>query len=396
MPVSQPRPRVFVSSVMEDYGGIRDAASRGIREAGCEPVRAEDFSAASVSPRNACLDGVRSADALVLLLGGRYGFVGPPGLAATEEEYDQARRHHKHIFVFLQRGVSREPRQQAFVDKVQDYVDGHWRKVFDDPEDLSELVRAAVTAAELAQVPGHQRKAEARIDAALSRCPPETQGVAWLQTVWTTLRDEEVVDPLDLGEGAFQRRVQGVAHECEPPLFAYEESKRLFTETSLLRVEQGDFNAWSEARNLAIVEIHTDGTLVTVQNVTGGKPRTHGLAGGFDMFDMYFLDPNAVRARLNQAWSMAAGWWRGHDPYLRHEPLLYAVAVHEIGARNFAPAAEHQGNSITIPSECPENPLVVFDRPRQVSRAGLDAPSAEVERVVTLLGRRFKQWTNRW
>ena len=217
MPVIQPRPRVFVSSVMEAYGGFREAASRGIRDAGCEPVRAEDFSAASVSPRTACLDGVRSSDALVLLLGGRYGFVGPSGLAATEEEYDEARRHHKHIFAFVQRGVSCEPPQQAFVNKVQDYVDGHWRKMFDDPEGLRELVQDAVKAAELTQVPGYQRKAEARIDAALSRRPPETQDVVWLQTAWTTLRDEEVVDPLDLGEGAFQRSSPpggaGPAHE---------------------------------------------------------------------------------------------------------------------------------------------------------------------------------------
>ena len=393
MPVIQPRPRVFVSSVMEDYGGFRDAASFGIRDAGCEPVRAEDFSAASDSPRNACLDGVRSADALVLLLGGRYGFLGSSGLAATEEEYDEARRHHKHIFVFLQRGVSREPRQQAFVNRVQDYVDGHWRKVFDDAEDLSELVRDAVTAAELAQVPGHQAKAEARIHAALNRHPPGTRDVVWLQTVWTTLRDEEVVDPLDLGEGAFQRRVQRVAHECEPPLFVYEESKRLSAETSLLRVEQGDFDAWSEARNLAVVEIHADGTLVTSQSVTGTEPRTNDLAGGFDM---YFLDPDTVRARLAQAWAFAAAWWQDSDSHRRHEQLAYSVAVYDIGARTFASPTTHHGHSITIPPECPENPLVVLDKPRQVSRPGLNAPGPEIERVVTLLGRRFSQWTNRW
>ena len=393
MPVIQPRPRVFVSSVMEAYGGFREAASRGIRDAGCEPVRAEDFSAASVSPRTACLDGVRSADALVLLLGGRYGFVGPSGLAATEEEYDEARRHHKHIFAFVQRGVSCEPPQQAFVDKVQDYVDGHWRNMFHDPEGLRELVRDAVKAAELTQVPGYQKKAEARIDAALNRRPPETQDVVWLQTVWTTLRDEEVVDPLDLGEGAFQRRVQRLAHECEPPLFAYEESKRLSVETSLLRVEQGDFDDWSEARNLAIVEIHTDGTLVTSQNVTGTEPRSNDLAGGFDM---YFLDPDTVKARLAQAWAFAAAWWQNCDSHRRHEQLFYSIAVYDIGTRTFASPTTHHGHSITIPSGCPENPLVVLDRPRQVSRPGLNAPGPEIERVVTLLGRRFSQWTNRW
>ena len=390
------RPRVFISSVMEDYGDIRDAASDGIRQAGCEPVRAEDFSAASVSPRNACLDGVRSADALVLLLGARYGFLGPSGLAVTEEEYDEARKNHKQVFVFLQDGVSREPQQQAFADRVQHYVDGHWRKVFDDPADLRELVRGAVAAADLARVPGHRAKAETRIRSTLNRRPPEAQHIVWLQTLWTTLRDEEVVDPLDLGDGAFQRRVQRVAHECEPPLFDYEERKRVLAETSTLRVEQGDFDSWGDVRDLAIVEIHADGTLVTAQNLTCTESRAHdGMTAASHMFDMYFLDPDVVRVRLNEAWSFASAWWANLDPHLRHEPLLSAVAVHDIGARNFAPVPDHPGNSITIPRECPENPLVVFDKPRQISRTGLDA-AGESERVVRLLGRRFEQWTNRW
>lgn len=390
------RPRVFISSVMEDYREIRDAASHGIRQAGCQPLQAEDFSAASVSPRNACLDGVRSADALVLLLGARYGFLGPSGLAVTEEEYNEARKSHKHVFVFLQDGVAREPQQQAFVDRVQHYVDGHWRKVFNHPADLRELVRSALAAADLAQASRHHARAETRIRSALNRRSPEIQDIVWLQTAWTTLRDEEVVDPLDLGDKPFHRRVQRIAHECEQPLFDYQEQKRVSATTSLLRLEQGDFDSWGDGRNLAIAEIHTDGTLVTALNVTDTESRTHGIVGESDLFDMYFLDPDVVRVRLKRAWSFATAWWADLDPYLRHEPLLYAVAVYDIGARKFAPIAGHQGNSITIPQECPENPLVVFDRPRQISRADLRAPSAEVERVVTLLGRRFQQWTNRW
>ena len=360
------RPRVFVSSVMENYREIRDAASHGIRQAGCEPLRAEDLSAASVSPRNACLDGVRSADALVLLLGARYGFLGPSGLAVTEEEYNEARKSHKHVFVFLQDGVAREPQQQAFVDRIQHYVDGHWRKVFNHPADLSELVRSSLAAADLAQGSRHHATAETRIHSALNRRSPETRNIAWLQTVWTTLRDEEVVDPLDLGDEPFQRQVQRVAHECEPPLFDYEEPKRVSARTSLLRLEQGDFDSWGDGRNLSIAEVHTDGTLVTSQNVTDTESQTHGIVGGFHMFDMYFLDPDVVRMRLQKAWSFTAAWWENLDPYLRHDPLLYSAAVYDIGARKFEPVAGHQGNSITIPRECPENPLVVFDRPRQI------------------------------
>ena len=88
--MSRPRPRVFVSSIMNGYEEYREAAPAGIREAGCEAALAEDFAAQGTSSRNACLDGVQSADAMVLLLGPRYGWVAPSGRSATEEEYREA------------------------------------------------------------------------------------------------------------------------------------------------------------------------------------------------------------------------------------------------------------------------------------------------------------------
>ena len=89
----------------------------------------EDFLSDTASPRNSCLDGVRSADVLVLLLFERYGFVTPSGKSATEEEYDEARRCHKKIFVFRQAGVSLDQNLQAFVEKVEDYVTGTYLKI---------------------------------------------------------------------------------------------------------------------------------------------------------------------------------------------------------------------------------------------------------------------------
>ncbi len=61
--IQRPQPRVFVSSVMSGYEEYREAAPAGIRQAGCDPVLAEDFAARGTSSGNACLDGVPSADA---------------------------------------------------------------------------------------------------------------------------------------------------------------------------------------------------------------------------------------------------------------------------------------------------------------------------------------------
>lgn len=128
---------------MSGYGAVRDAASRAIERADCEPVRAEDFPAGTVSPRTACLDGVASCDGLALILGARYGEPTVVGISATEEEYREAVKLRKHVFVFLE-GEDREPRQQEFVRSVEDYVDGHWRKSFATPEQLEGLVEQAL------------------------------------------------------------------------------------------------------------------------------------------------------------------------------------------------------------------------------------------------------------
>ena len=206
------------------------------------------------------------------------------------------------------------------------------------------------------------------------------------------LRDEKVIDPLDLDDVGFNRQVLRLAHDCVPPLFDYRERKQPIAKPDFLRVEQGDFDRWQSHPALAMVEIHTDGMLTTIQNAIGTTGQTDPTDG---FLDMYFLEPAVVRARLNEAWSFAAAWWNDRDPYLRYDQLLYSVAVYDIGTRAFERTPRRE-NSITIPPECPDNPLVVFDRPRPISRLNLNQPETEIERIIKLLGRRFTQWSNRW
>ena len=104
---------------MTGYGDIRDAAAQAIEKAGCEAVLAERFPAGTTSPRTACLDGVASSDGIALILGPRYGEDTAAGISATEEEYREAVRLKKQIFVFLQPG-EREARQREFVSSVED------------------------------------------------------------------------------------------------------------------------------------------------------------------------------------------------------------------------------------------------------------------------------------
>ncbi|WP_419162882.1 DUF4062 domain-containing protein [Candidatus Palauibacter sp.] len=386
------RLRVFVSSVMEDYGDYREAARLGIQQVGCDPVLAEDFAAQAISPRNACLDGVQSSDALVVLLGARYGWRAPSGRSATEEEYEEARRRHLPILVFVQDGAVREPPQEEFVRRVEDYIGGHFRKSFQDANDLRRLVSEAVVAADFGKAPGPQIGAEARIRAALDRKPENTQSSVWMKTCWATPRDEEVVDPVDLDDGALQQRLQRLAHNCDPPLLNYELGKKTEATLARLRILQGEVQGSMPDEHATLGTIHSDGTLTVAQNVTGPSSRDPNRI----LVRMHRLDPVVVRDRLERSWSFAAAWWNDHDRLRRHDPLLYGVGFYDVGTRSFERVADHGSGGLTIPPECPENPLIVFN-PRRVSRAVLNEPEPEVARIIKSVELRFREWaSNVW
>ena len=296
--VNRPRPRVFVSSVMKGYEEYREATRVGIRQAECDAVLAENFAARGTSSRNACIDGVQSADALVLLLGPRYGWVAPSGRSATEEEYQEARHRHMPILVFVQDGISKEPDQQEFIDRVEDYIHGHFRKSFQSSNDLKRLVKEAVMERDLEAVPQNLGRAEGRIREALNRRPTDNQDSVWMKTAWTTLRNEEVVDPLTLTDDDFKNQVLRLGHDCEPPLLRYERPKQKEASASRLSIVQGALRGAMADEDATVVAIHADGTLTVLQNVTGNRS---GHDPNLSIVTMHRLDPNVVCDRLERA-----------------------------------------------------------------------------------------------
>ena len=390
--MNRPRPRVFVSSVMTGYEEYREAARAGIRQAGCDAVLAEDFAAQDASSRNSCINGVQSADGLVLLLGARYGWVAPSGRSATEEEYQEARRRHMPILVFVQDGTSREPDQRDFVARLENYIHGHFRRSFQSPDDLRRLVKEAVMERDLEAVPQHLAGAEGRIREALNRRPPDNQHSVWMKTAWTTLRGEEVVDPLTLTDDGFKNHVLRLGHDCEPPLFRYERPKQPEASASRLSIIQGTSRGAMADEDATAVSIHADGTLTVLQNVTG-RPSSH--FSNLSFVTMLRLDPNVVRDRLERAWSFAVAWWNLHDRFLRYDSLLYNVGLYDIGNRSFEdPGGYRPGQGLHHPPECPHNPLIVLNSAKRVARSGLHTPGAEITRITRMIELRFREWAN--
>ena len=142
--------KVFISSLINGYGGFRTAAREAIETLGHDPVMAEDFGAQPTSPQLACLQGVRESDVVVLLLGKDYGAVQVSGLSATHEEYREAQGR-RPVLAFAQSGVNRAGEQDAFIREVQGWEEGLFRGSFAAADELHKALIRALRDIELAR-----------------------------------------------------------------------------------------------------------------------------------------------------------------------------------------------------------------------------------------------------
>ncbi len=139
--------RVFISSVTYALRDERQGLVRILEVVEpFQPLVFEQFTSQDRSSRDACLAGVDVCDVYVLLLGPRYGDPLPDsGMSPTEEEFTAARRQGKPILVFTKdTDEEDEPRQREFKARVEDYVNGRFRKSFSDTQSLNVAVLAAL------------------------------------------------------------------------------------------------------------------------------------------------------------------------------------------------------------------------------------------------------------
>lgn len=135
--------KIFISSVISGYETERAAAEHAVSVLRHEPVLAEKFQASPLSPQAACLGALRTADLVVLIVGGRYGYPQASGLSATHEEYRDAQGK-KDIIVLIQKGIDREPAQATLLQEVQVWEAGHLTKEFSTPEELQDVLIGAL------------------------------------------------------------------------------------------------------------------------------------------------------------------------------------------------------------------------------------------------------------
>lgn len=201
--------KVFISSVVKGLEAERDAVAVAAATLGCEVRRSEDFGAQERSPREACLDGVRWADAVVLILGERYGGELPSGLSATHEEYREARGRGT-VLAFVRRDAAFERGEEEFAAEVRGWQGGLYTGEFATPEELKEKVTRALHdyAVRRAQTPFEAAALRGR---ALARIPRQPSSSPTLHMGLATAPELVVLGPARLQDSGLQRDVQALA-----------------------------------------------------------------------------------------------------------------------------------------------------------------------------------------
>ncbi|CAD0353978.1 DUF4062 domain-containing protein [Xanthomonas hortorum pv. gardneri] len=142
--------KIFISSLITGMEAERAAVKQAIELFGHQAIMAEDFGARASSPQVACLNGVREADLVMLILGPRYGAKQAGGVSATHEEVNEA-RNRKPLLMFVQSGMEAELDQAALIKEIGKWQGGqHWDG-FVSADDLGPKATRAIHKFQLTQ-----------------------------------------------------------------------------------------------------------------------------------------------------------------------------------------------------------------------------------------------------
>ncbi len=142
------RYQVFVSSTYEDLREERQEVMQALLELDCIPAGMELFPAADEDQWTLIKRVIDDCDYYVVVIGGRYGSIGPEGLSYTQMEYQYALAKAKPVIAFLHKDpgsllVNKTEKTQEGRDKLESFralVQQKMCKFWTTPSDLGSVV----------------------------------------------------------------------------------------------------------------------------------------------------------------------------------------------------------------------------------------------------------------
>ena len=313
------------------------------------------------------------------IVGSRGGWTAPSGKLVTEEEYEHAIRLGLPVLAFVIDG-ERDGEARRFERRLSGYLEGRFRKVVADTDDLRANITRALTPLVAGLVLPMNPLQE--ISEALANRSPQTTDVL-LRVVIAPERQEEVVDPVQLGDRAFQDLVLRIGHEPSVHLFDYRFPKKQAVTVECLITHQDGTTGPREAH--VWLELCRSGR-VRVDSGVGGPQG----GSGSDFSGVMVVSEEDIQAMGEVILRYYGRLFEELDSYGRHQAFLMNAALLNLGYRTIARGPRAQ-RSYPVRMASGDSPIVAFDEPRRLNRGQLADSQAEVARIVTMLARRASQ-----
>lgn len=374
--------RIFISSVMRDFGNERVAARSAVESLRQQPVMAEDFGAQPFSSQTACLDGVQSSDIYIGIFGPRYGSVASgSGLAATEEEFNEARSRGLPILCFEQKG-DKDPEQGKFLTRIKAYETGYAFAIFESSEDLKLQVVKAVN-----DLIGTQGISMLDLAGAVAHLDQHTWGSRGSRQQETSLgivllpvrQGESYLDVLEFGQQDLRDRFLQPARFGAGMLFQQEAGVQPSEKGDALIFKQEE----DRKQSMIALEIHADATLVYSSNL---RRKT---SDAFSMLSGLVIDEGEVERQI------AAFCHYANQFYLniKHGDVITSLymgaSMTNIQMKSFG-QLPGVAQSVSVPMHGLPDPLKVPSAPLRISRADLANPSELSKKLTGHIARAFR------
>jgi len=360
---------------MDGYGHIRQAARLGIESAGGEPFLIEDYGAINSSPRNACLDGVGSCDALLLIVGPRGGFIAPSGKLVVEEELDEAIRLVRPILVYIDK-TKRDDSAEAFAAKVSKYHSGFHRATFTSADHLQTQIADDLTPV-VSELNLPKRNMH-QLNQILVKESDRNSGTPHLRVVIAPEREAEMGSFIDL---ANLKSILGIAHDCD--FLSHEYAKTNTEGADSLTIEQ---HTTVRSSVLDRVILRENATIV-FESVLGTRDKKVDWHQGW--LSEMVIAGEQVDDRIATACDCTKRLFDRFDAYSRYPQFHYNACLYDYGSVVIERDPKPR-NSMQVPGYRTNEPLVAFDQFKIVGRASLDRSSDLAKQTTDKLMRKLR------
>jgi len=124
------RPTIFVSSTVEGMKTTRQVVREFLENSlGYHVLMSEYEGSKSKRPIAQCKKWAKDCDLFISILGDKYGWIIPElGISVSEMEFNEACKDNPEKILVYISAQRKEPRQQAFAGRIQDFSRGYYRR----------------------------------------------------------------------------------------------------------------------------------------------------------------------------------------------------------------------------------------------------------------------------